>query len=33
VVDGDTLTIIAGPDRNPRDGRVAISTLVWDRVR
>lgn len=33
VVEGDTLTIIAGPDRNPRDGRVAISTLVWDRVR
>lgn len=31
-VDGDMLTIVAGPDRNPRDGRVAISTLLWDRV-
>lgn len=33
VVDGDTLTIIAGPGRNPRDGLIAISTLVWDRIR
>lgn len=32
-VDGDRLTIIAGPDVNPRDGKVCISTLEWDRVR
>lgn len=33
IVDGDELTIIAGPDLNPRDGQLAISTLIWDRVR
>ena len=33
IVDGDELTIIAGPDLNPRDGEMAISTLIWDRVR
>lgn len=32
-VEGDTLTLIAGPGVNPRDGRTAISTLVWHRVR
>jgi hypothetical protein len=32
-LDGDKLTIIAGPDTNPRDGKVCISTLEWDRVR
>lgn len=33
VVDENELTIIAGPDLNPRDGKLAISTLIWDRVR
>lgn len=33
VLDGDKLTIIAGPDVNPRDGQIAISTLEWERVR
>lgn len=32
-VDGDTLTIVAGPALNPRDGKKAISTLLWDRVK
>jgi len=32
-VEGDELTIVAGPGLNPRDGKMAISTLLWDRVR
>lgn len=32
VVDERHLTIIAGPDLNPRDGKLAISTLLWDRI-
>jgi hypothetical protein len=32
-VDEDELTIVAGPGLNPRDGKMAISTLLWDRVK
>jgi hypothetical protein len=32
-LEGDTLTIIAGPSHSPWDGRLTISTLIWDRVR
>jgi hypothetical protein len=32
-VEGDELTIIAGPGLNPRDGKMAISTLLWERVK
>jgi hypothetical protein len=32
-VESDELTIIAGPGLNPRDGKMAVSTLLWDRVR
>lgn len=32
-VEGDELTIVAGPGLNPRDGKMAISTLSWDRVK
>lgn len=32
-LDGDTLTIIAGPAASPWDGRRVIATLTWRRVR
>jgi hypothetical protein len=32
-LEGDRLTIIAGPAPSPWDGRLTISTLIWDRVR
>jgi hypothetical protein len=33
VLDGDTLSIIAGPALSPWDGRKVIATLTWERVR
>jgi hypothetical protein len=32
-LDGDTLTIVAGPSASPWDGEVVVSTLIWSRVR
>lgn len=31
-VDGDTLTLIAGPSNNPWDGRIVRATLTWKRI-
>ncbi|HEV7370711.1 lipocalin-like domain-containing protein [Arenibaculum sp.] len=33
AVAGDALTIVAGPDPSPIDGKLSVSTLSWDRVR
>lgn len=32
-LEGDTLTIIAGPSNSPWDGRLVRGTLTWARVR
>jgi len=32
-IEGDTLQIRSVPAKNPRDGRVSSSTLVWTRIR
>lgn len=32
-VEGNELTLIAGPSANHMDGKVVEATLVWDRVR
>ena len=32
-VEGDELTLIAGPSANHMDGQVVEATLVWERVR
>jgi hypothetical protein len=31
-VEGDILTLIAGPSNNPWDGRVVRATLTWKRI-
>ena len=32
LLDGDTLTLIAGPSNSPWDGRIVRATLTWKRV-
>ncbi len=30
--DGDRLTLTTAPAPNPRDGKLSVSTLVWERI-